>query len=50
MNINDSRLRTISGFAMAAVIAGMTAVGLSNPLPADDPPPPNADNFSPYVT
>src|SRR6516225_4398254 len=41
MNINVSRPQAI---------AGLVAVGLSNPLPADDPSAPKADDFSPYVT
>src|SRR6516225_2541768 len=50
MNINVSRRQTIGGLAVAALLAGLVTVGLSNPLPADDPPAPKADNFSPYVT
>jgi hypothetical protein len=50
MNINVSRRQTIGGLAVAALLAGLVAVGLSNPLPADDPPAPKADDFSPYVT
>src|SRR6516162_2930572 len=49
MNINVSRRQTIGGLAVAALLAGLVAVGLSNPLPADDPPAPKADDFSPYV-
>src|SRR5215472_12383587 len=40
MNINVSRRQTIGGLAVAASLAGLVAVGLSNPLPADDPPAP----------
>src|SRR5262245_510479 len=50
MNINVSRRKTIGGLAVAALLAGLLAVGLSNPLPADDPPAPRASDFSPYVT
>ena len=50
MNINVSRRQTIGGLAVAALLAGLVAVGLSKPLPADDPPAPKADDFSPYVT
>ena len=32
MNINVSRRQTIGGLAVAALLAGMIAVGLSNPL------------------
>src|SRR5438445_411352 len=50
MNINVSRRQTIGGLAGAALLAGLFAVGLSNPLPADDPAAAKADDFSPYVT
>ncbi len=50
MNINVSRRQTIGGLAVAALLAGLVAVGLSNPLPADAPPAPKAEDFSPYVT
>src|SRR5262249_9675995 len=50
MNINASHRQPIGGLAVAALLAGLVAVGLSNPLPADDPPAPKADDFSPYVT
>src|SRR5262249_36566351 len=50
MTINVSRRQTIGGLAVAALLAGMIALGLSNPLPADDPPASKADDFSPYVT
>src|SRR5262245_40142705 len=50
MNINLSRRQTISGLAGAALVAGMIAVGLSNPLPADQPPARKAGAFSQYVT
>jgi cytochrome c len=50
MNINVSRRQTIGGLAVAALLAGLVTVGLSNPLSADDPPAPKADDFSPYVT
>jgi hypothetical protein len=50
MNINVSRRQTIGGLAGAALLAGLVAVGLSNSLPANDPPAPKADDFSPYVT
>src|SRR5262249_27096842 len=50
MNINVSRRQTIGGLAVAALLAGLVAVGLSNRFPADDPPAPKADDFSPYVT
>jgi hypothetical protein len=47
MNINVPRRQAIGGLAVAALLAGLVAVGLSNPLPADDPPAPKADDFSP---
>src|SRR6516162_9202605 len=50
MNINVSRRQTIGGLAVAALLAGLVAVGLSNPLPADEPTAPKANDFSPYVT
>src|SRR5437763_15513965 len=50
MNINVSRRQTIGGLAVAALLAGLVAVGLSNPLAGHDPPAPKADDFSPYVT
>ncbi len=50
MNINVSRRQTIGRLAVAALLAGLVAVSLSNPLPADDPPVHKADDFSPYVT
>ena len=50
MNINVSRRQTIGGLAVTALLAGLVGVGLSNPLPADDPPAPKAADFSPYVT
>src|SRR6516162_6385946 len=50
MNINLSRRQTIGGLAVAALVAGIITVGLSNPLPADQPPARKADTFSPYVT
>src|SRR5262245_55030789 len=49
MNINVSRWQTLGGLAVAALLAGMIAVGLSNPSPAGDPPAPKADEFSQYV-
>jgi multidrug efflux system membrane fusion protein len=50
MNINVSRRQTIGVLAVAALLAGMIAVGLSNPSPAGDPPAPKAEEFSQYVT
>jgi cytochrome c len=50
MNINVSRRQTIAGLAVAALLAGMIALGLSNQLPADDPPKSKTGDFSPYVT
>src|SRR5262249_31673516 len=50
MNVNVSRRQTIGGLAVAALLAGLVAVGLTSPLPAEDPPAPKADDFSPYVT
>lgn len=53
MNVNVSRRQTIGGTAVAAVLAGLVAVGSSNPFPADAPRSPKAgevDDFSPYVT
>jgi hypothetical protein len=50
MNINSFRRQTIGGLAISALLAVLAAVGLSNPLSAEDPPAPNADDFSPYVT
>jgi len=50
MNINVSRRQRIGGLAVAALLAGLVAVGLSNLLPADEPPAPKAEGFSPYVT
>src|SRR3954471_11332765 len=50
MNINVSHRQTIGSLAVAALLAGVVAVGSSNPSPADDPPAPKADDFSPYVT
>ena len=53
MNINIFRRQTLGGFAVAALLAGMSAAAvdsLSTPLPADDPPIPKAEDFSPYVT
>src|SRR5215472_12859769 len=50
MNINVSRRQTIGGLAVAALLAGLVAVGLSNPLAGHAPLAPKADDFSPYVT
>ena len=50
MNINVSRWQTIGGLAVATLLAGLVAVGLSNASPAGDPPAAKADDFSPYVT
>src|SRR5437868_5779902 len=50
MKLNVSRRQTVTALAVAALLAGLVTVGLSNPLPADDPPAPKADHFSPYVT
>src|SRR3954468_4786634 len=50
MNINVSRRRAIDGLAVATLLAGVIALVLWNPLPAEDPPAPKADDFSPYVT
>src|SRR5262245_42947394 len=50
MNINVSRRQTIGGLAVAALLAGLVAVGLSNPLAGHAPPAPKADDFSPHVT
>jgi hypothetical protein len=51
MDITIIRHRqTIGGLAVAGLLAGMVAVGLTQPSPADDPPAAKADDFSPYVT
>lgn len=50
MNINVSRQQTIGGLAVAALLAGLVAVGLSNRLSADAPLAAKANDFSPYVT
>jgi hypothetical protein len=50
MNVNVFRRQTVSALAVAGLLAGMIALGLAKPLPADDPPAPKADHFSPYVT
>jgi hypothetical protein len=59
MNINVSRRQTIGGLAVAALLAGMIAVGCSHSSPADNtaaspvanaPGSPGADDFSSYVT
>src|SRR5438270_11602397 len=50
MNVNVSHRRTIDGLAVATLLAGGIALALLNPLPAEDPPAPKADDFSPYVT
>ena len=50
MNTNVSPRQTIGGLAVAALLAGLLAVGLSNPLPADDPLAPRAADFSSYVS
>jgi cytochrome c len=50
MNINVSRRQTTRGLAVAAFLAGTIAIGLSNLFPADEPPAPKSDAFSPYVT
>ena len=59
MDINVGRRRAINGLIVATLLAGTIAVGLSNPLPAEDAAPtpvanapgsPGADDFSPYVS
>ena len=50
MNINVSRRQALGSLAAAALLAGLVAAGLSNPLAGHDPPAPKADDFSPYVT
>ena len=50
MGINVPRRQTVGGLVVAALIAAMFALGSSHPSPADDPPAPKADDFSPYVT
>src|SRR5262249_41671053 len=50
MNINVSRRQTIGGLAVAALLAGLVALGLSNPLAGHALLAPKADDFSPYVT
>ena len=49
MGLNVCRRQIISGLAVAAIFAGTITVGMSNRLPADDPPDSKADNFSKYV-
>jgi cytochrome c len=49
----DSRAlcrHTIGGLIVAAPLAATISLGFWNPLPADVPPAPKTDNFSPYVT
>src|SRR6516225_4898859 len=50
MNFNVSRRQTIGGLAVAALLAAMIILGWSHLSPADAPPAPKADDFSPYVT
>jgi len=59
MNINVSRRQTIAGLAVAALVAGLVAVGCSQSPPAENtaaspadnaPGAPGTDDFSPYVT
>src|SRR5215813_4693299 len=50
MNIKVVRWQTMGGVAGAALLASLIALDLSHALPVDDPPPPKADKFSPYVT
>ena len=42
--------KTIGGLAVAGLLAGMVAVGFTQPSPADDPPATKAGDFPPYVT
>ena len=49
MDINVGRRQAINGLILATLHAGMIAVGLLNALSANDPPAPQADDFSPYV-
>ena len=50
MNINVPRRQALVSLAASALLAGTIAVGFWNALPADDPPAPKADDFSPYVS
>ena len=50
MNINVSRRQTIAALAAAVVLAAMAILRLSHASPANDPPAPEAGDFSPYVT
>ena len=50
MNINVSRRQTIGGLAIAALPRRVGRRRPVEPVPANDPPAPKADDFSPYVT
>src|SRR6516162_1046987 len=50
MNINIFHRQSITGLAVAALLAGVIDLGSSQPSAADDRPVPKADDFSPYVT
>src|SRR6266436_3769159 len=50
MDINIPRRQTIGGLVVVGLFAAMIALGSSHPSPADDPPAPKADDFSPSVT
>ena len=45
MKINVSHRKTLGGLAVGALLA----VALSSPVPAQNPPAPKGDDFSPYV-
>jgi cytochrome c len=49
MNINVSRRQTIGGLAVAALLAGMIAVGCSHSSPADDAAAPSPISLSPQT-
>src|SRR3954453_23545844 len=49
MKINLFGRQTFGAWAVAAFLAGTTAIGVSNLFPADEPAAPKADDFSPYV-
>jgi cytochrome c len=50
MDINVGRRQPIRDLIVAALLASIIAVSLSNALPADDPPAPKTGTFSQYVT